>query len=156
MKEAIKLIRGQMVLLSQMGKTVDGLNAALLKRADAVGVRNAVKQLESLLAELGRLEKNQRKFLETKQQGNMQSFVKAQPTSMERDAVWRLLLQITSLQNDLKKKRMETDKLLKSNKDFVDYNINVMNQTQAGTTYGPPGGNSVELQRGRKMFEADV
>ena len=156
MKDAVKVIRREMFLLCQLGKVMDGLNEALLRRADAAGVRNSVRQMEAMLSELGQAEKDQRQFLETKSQNDMHGFVKAQPASQEKDAVERLLLQVGNLQNDLKRKRAEIEKLLKNEKKFVDYNINVMNQTQAGSIYGPPGGSSVELMRGRKMFEADV
>ena len=46
--------------------------------------------------------------------------------------------------------------LLAQGKAFADFHVNIMNQTVASDTYTKPGGESPELLRGRKMFDANV
>ena len=60
-----------------------------------------------------------------------------------------------TLQN-LQGARQAAQAQLEQGKAFVDFHINIMNQTVASDTYTKPGGGSPELLRGRKMFDTNV
>ena len=46
--------------------------------------------------------------------------------------------------------------LLQRNQEFIDYNINVMNQTSADVTYTPPGAANLQALRQKKMFDTSI
>ena len=155
MKEAIKVIRKQMLLNTRLLELFEALREALRTDTSGKSVSQAVQQMEPLLSEFAKLEREQKKFLGGRQKNNMWEFVQAQPSSVERDVALRLLQQLGDVQQRLRSASEESRLLLARSKEFVDFHMNVLSETQAGTTYGPQDAER-ERERGMRLFDQNV
>ena len=153
MREAIKVIRKQMLLNTRLLELFGALREALRTDTSGRNVSGAVRQMEPLLSEFAKLEQEQQKFLGERQKNNMQEFVQAQPSSVERDVALRLLQQLGDMQQKLQAASAESQLLLTRSKEFIDFHMNVLSETQAGTTYGPQ---DTERERGMRLFDQNV
>jgi flagellar biosynthesis/type III secretory pathway chaperone len=153
MREAIKVIRKQMLLNTRLLELFEALREALRTDTSGKSVSRAVQQMEPLLSEFAKLEREQQKFLGERQKNNMWEFVQAQPSSVERDVALRLLQQLGDVQQRLRSESEESRLLLARSKEFVDFHMNVLSETQAGTTYGPQ---DAERERGMRLFDQNV
>lgn len=155
MKEAIELIRRQMVACNCLKERLEDLKVILRKGMDGSALGKATKGVESMFGEFSRLEEEQKKFLAARKRENMVDFVQAQPASVERDVAMRLLLQIEALHKELSGQMAIAGELLQKGQEFVAFHVNVHSQAKAAGTYGPPGG--VARTGGNvKMFDANV
>ncbi len=155
MREAIKVIRKQMLLNTRLLELFEALREALRTDTSGKSVSQAVQQMEPLLSEFAKLEREQQKFLGERQKNNMWEFVQAQPSSVERDVALRLLQQLGDVQQRLRSESEESRLLLARSKEFVDFHMNVLSETQAGTTYGPQDAER-ERERGMRLFDQNV
>ena len=155
MREAIKVIRKQMLLNTRLLELFEALREALRTDTSGKSVSQAVQQMEPLLSEFAKLEREQQKFLGEHQKNNMWEFVQAQPSSVERDVALRLLQQLGDVQQKLRSASEESRLLLARSKEFVDFHMNVLSETQAGTTYGPQDAER-ERERGMRLFDQNV
>jgi len=155
MREAIKVIRKQMLLNTRLLELFEALREALRTDTSGKSVSQAVQQMEPLLSEFAKLEREQQKFLGERQKNNMWEFVQAQPSSVERDVALRLLQQLGDVQQRLRSESEESRLLLARSKEFVDFHMNVLSETQAGTTYGPQDAER-ERERGVRLFDQNV
>jgi len=155
MREAIKVIRKQMLLNTRLLELFEALREALRTDTSGKSVSQAVQQMEPLLSEFAKLEREQQKFLGERQKNNMWEFVQAQPSSVERDVALRLLQQLGDVQQKLRSESEESRLLLARSKEFVDFHMNVLSETQAGTTYGPQDAER-ERERGMRLFDQNV
>ena len=155
MREAIKVIRKQMLLNTRLLELFEALREALRTDTSGKSVSRAVQQMEPLLSEFAELEREQQKFLGERQKNNMWEFVQAQPSSVERDVALRLLQQLGDVQQRLRSESEESRLLLARSKEFVDFHMNVLSETQAGTTYGPQDAER-ERERGMRLFDQNV
>ncbi len=155
MREAIKVIRKQMLLNTRLLELFEALREALRTDTSGRNVSRAVQQMEPLLSEFAKLEREQQKFLGERQKNNMWEFVQAQPSSVERDVALRLLQQLGDVQQRLRSESEESRLLLARSKEFVDFHMNVLSETQAGTTYGPQDAER-ERERGMRLFDQNV
>lgn len=155
MREAIKVIRKQMLLNTRLLELFEALREALRTDTSGKSVSRAVQQMEPLLSEFAKLEREQQKFLGERQKNNMWEFVQAQPSSVERDVALRLLQQLGDVQQRLRSESEESRLLLARSKEFVDFHMNVLSATQAGTTYGPQDAER-ERERGMRLFDQNV
>lgn len=155
MREAIKVIRKQMLLNTRLLELFEALREALRTDTSGKSVSRAVQQMEPLLSEFAKLEREQQEFLGERQKNNMWEFVQAQPSSVERDVALRLLQQLGDVQQRLRSESEESRLLLARSKEFVDFHMNVLSETQAGTTYGPQDAER-ERERGMRLFDQNV
>ena len=155
MREAIKVIRKQMLLNTRLLELFEALREALRTDTSGKSVSRAVQQMEPLLSEFAKLEREQQKFLGERQKNNMWEFVQAQPSSVERDVALRLLQQLGDVQQRPRSESEESRLLLARSKEFVDFHMNVLSETQAGTTYGPQDAER-ERERGMRLFDQNV
>ena len=155
MREAIKVIRKQMLLNTRLLELFEALREALRTDTSGKSVSQTVRQMEPLLSEFAKLEREQQKFLGERQKNNMWEFVQAQPSSVERDVALRLLQQLGDVQQRLRSESEESRLLLARSKEFVDFHMNVLSETQAGTTYGPQDAER-ERERGMRLFDQNV
>ncbi|MBR3721221.1 MAG: hypothetical protein IKN12_00480 [Selenomonadaceae bacterium] len=154
MKEAIRLIRKEILALKLVASRLSDLKAAVTKVSDAVLTREESKKFEAALAELGTVSSEKEKFLQTNKKQDMEAYVKAQEDSNEREVAMRLLTQLKESERKLASESYVTKELLKRSSEFVDFRINVMAAAKADTTYGPPGKNASPVAN--KMFDANV
>ena len=155
MREAIKVIRKQMLLNTRLLELFEALREALRTDTSGKSGSRAVQQMEPLLSEFAKLEREQQKFLGERQKNNMWEFVQAQPSSVERDVALRLLQQLGDVQQRLRSESEESRLLLARSKEFVDFHMNALSETQAGTTYGPQDAER-ERERGMRLFDQNV
>ena len=154
MKEAIRLIRKEILALKFVASRLSDLKAAVTKVSDAVLTREESKKFEAALAELSTVSSEKEKFLQTNKKQDMEAYVKAQEDSKEREVAMRLLTQLKESERTLASESYVTKELLKRSSEFVDFRINVMAAAKADTTYGPPGKNASPVAN--KMFDANV
>ncbi|MBO6178906.1 MAG: hypothetical protein J6O04_07020 [Selenomonadaceae bacterium] len=154
MKEAIRLIRKEILALKFVASRLSDLKAAVTKVSDAVLTREESKKFEAALAELSAVSSEKEKFLQTNKKQDMEAYVKAQEDSNEREVAMRLLTQLKESERKLASESYVTKELLKRSSEFVDFRINVMAAAKADTTYGPPGKNASPVAN--KMFDANV
>ena len=155
MREAIKVIRKQMLLNTRLLELFEALREALRTDTSGRNVSRAVQQMEPLLSGFAELGREQQKFLGERQKNNMWEFVQAQPSSVERDVALRLLQQLGDVQQKLQAASAESQLLLTRSKEFIDFHMNVLSETQAGTTYGPQDAER-ERERGMRLFDQNV
>ncbi len=155
MDKLIKILREQMILCSRLIEIFNGLNNALKDNATGIGVTPSVQAVEPLLKDLSKSEIKIQEFLKEKKVSDLKTFIDMQPEGVERSVSTRLISQVSNLQNQLRRKTVNAAGLLVSSKAFIDFNLNVISQTKASTTYGPPG-SEIEHQRKIRMFDASV
>ena len=156
MREAIKILRQELVFCTRFSELFEELETVLKQNASGNGVSKIVQKLEKGLTDVPKLEAEQKSFLETVKQPTLRSFLEAQPDSVERTMALRLLEQVVSLQEKLRQQSAKNHLLLERSKQFIDFHMNVISRTTANPTYGPPGADGVEHRRGRRMFDQNV
>ena len=155
MKEAIAILERQRDISMRLEDLLEALLEALRTDTSGSRVSRAVQDIEPLLSELPKLLGDQERFLAACGQPDMDSFVQAQPVSSERDAALRLLDEIGQESDMLRYQLDMSELLLQRNKEFIDYHINVLSATSAGSTYGSSG-LGASGGRGSGMFDKNV
>jgi len=153
--EAVALLRKQLLLANGCLEKVQALKEALL-HSRGTGITGAVQALESDLGAYGRLEKEQRTFLQRAGSPRLLAFVASQPDSVERDVAFRLVDKVAALGNKLREDIAASQELMRRSKEFIDFHVNLMSGVQAGTLYSQPGGPGRDGGRERKMFDSSV
>lgn len=155
MREAIKILRQELVFCTRLGELMGELSDALKERASGRNVNMVVKKLEQALSEGAKLEAEQKSFLQSVKQPSLQTFLEGQPTSVEKDMALRLLDQVKDQQEQLRNKSEKSHVLLDRSEKFVAFHMNVLSKTMANPTYGPPGTGET-APRDRRMFDQNV
>lgn len=155
MREAIKILRRELVFCTRLGELMDELGGVLKERASGRDVSLVVKKLEQTLSEGTKLEAEQKSFLKSVKQESLQSFLEGQPASVEKDMALRLLNQVKEQQTQLRRKSETSHVLLERSEKFVDFHMNVLSRTRANPTYGPPGTGGA-APRERRIFDQNV
>ena len=156
MREAIKILRQELVFCTRFAELLDELCAILKQRASGNGVTKTVQKLEKVLAEVPKMEAEKKAFLETAGQPDLRNFLESQTDSVEKKMALRLLEQVGTQQEKLRQQTAESRALLERSKEFVDFHINVISRTRANPTYGPPNASEAEHRRGIRMFDQNV
>ncbi|MBR2216114.1 MAG: flagellar export chaperone FlgN [Selenomonadaceae bacterium] len=156
MKEALALIRKQWTLTAALTADLTELKECLKGKISGKSVTDSAEKIDTTLKELAELNKAQERFLAKAGGDTMADFVQAQPASEDRDVALRLLFQLEEAVWQLKDALGLNKDLLENARDFAAYHMNVLSQTVAGNTYGPPGNQGNETVQGRKMFEANA
>ena len=154
MKEIIRILRQQLVLCQQLQSIVHQ-QRELLKERSAADTSEFAKKMEPLLLELGKLDKQQKQQLAQGSARTMAELLGRQPASVERSLAVQLLQKTQRIMQDTREEGRKNDVLLRRNMEFIDYTINVLNQTTADAVYAPPGA-AAQAVRPRKMFDASI
>ena len=155
MKDIIRILRQQLVLCQQLNSIVHQ-QRELLKGHGAADTSGFAKKMEPLLLELGKLDKQQKQQLAQGSARTMAELLGCQPASVERSLANQLLHKVQQSMQDSKAVGQQIYLLLQRNQEFIDYNINVMNQTSADVTYTPPGAANLQAMRQKKMFDTSI
>lgn len=150
------LLRQQTLLAGVCLDRLDGLKLSLRQSSSGARVAAAVRELGQALRELGGLEKKQTAFLQRTGRASLSEALASQPRSAEKEAALRLLGDAQELQDRLRDRLESSKSLLERGRRFVDFNVNLMSGAAASATYAPPGSGAGEVQRERKIFEADI
>ena len=154
MDKVIKLLREQMILCSRLSELFGELSTALKESRSGADVTSSVQGIEPLMMNLSKNDLKIQEFLKSAKFENVKTFVEAQSNGVERNVAERLLTQTNNLQNKLRHQITNVAHLLMNSKAFMDFNINVMSQTVANTTYGP--GRNIGQHQKRRVFDANA
>lgn len=154
MKDIIRILRQQLVLCQQLNSIVHQ-QRELLKGHGAADTSGFAKKMEPLLLELGKLDKQQKQQLAQSSASTMAELLGRQPASVERSLAEQLLEKLQRIMQDTREEGRKNDVLLRRNMEFIDYTINVLNQTTTDAAYAPPGA-AAQAVRPRKMFDASI
>lgn len=156
MKEIIRILRQQLNLCQKLQEHTCQQKAMLLEHKTRIDMGALVKQIEPLLLELGQIDKRQSALLQEHKAGSVAELLERQPASVERSLANQLLHKVQQSMQDSKAVGQQIYLLLQRNQEFIDYNINVMNQTSADVTYTPPGAANLQAMRQKKMFDTSI
>ena len=155
MKEAVALLRKQLLLGNSCVDWLQGLRAALIHNS-GVEITGSVQALEPALRDYAQLEEEQADFLKAQGSHRMSAFVASQPDSVERDVAFRLVDKVNSLGRVLRESIALNQQLMSRSKEYIDFHVNLMSGVDAGTIYSAPGGPGRDGGRERKMFDSSV
>ena len=155
MDKVIKLLREQVILCSRLSELFKNLSEALKTSTSGTSVTTSVQSIELLMSNLSKNDLNIRELLKSYKISDLKTFVENNSNSIEGNVANNLLIKLGNLQKRIRHQITNVARLLINSKKFIDYNINVMTQTVASTTYGPSNANIGNLQK-RRMFDANI
>ena len=155
MDKVIKLLREQVILCSRLSELFGNLSDTLKHSTSGASVTTSVQSIELLMSNLSKNDLNIRELLKSYKITDLKTFVEANSNSIEGNVANNLLIKLGNLQKRIRHQITNVARLLINSKKFIDYNINVMTQTVASTTYGPASANVGNLQK-RRMFDANI
>ena len=153
--DAITLLRKQLILSNSCLEKVQALKEALL-HSRGVEITRAVQALEPAMGDYGRLEIEQRSFLQKTGSPRLSTFVASQPDSVERDVAFRLVDKVTAIGRQLREEIAISQELMQRSKEYIDFHVNLMSGVRAGTIYSAPGGPGRNGGRDREIFDSSV
>ncbi|MCI7055394.1 MAG: hypothetical protein MR959_00695 [Selenomonas bovis] len=156
LKEGAALLKEELLLGTEALRAAQALRQALQDTAAGRGTGAALLALEAVLGMLREFHRRLDGFLARAGAERLTAFFAAQPPSSLRTGALALLPRTASQQHALRRELQAAQALLEQGKAFVDFHVNIMNQTVASDTYTRPGDEAPELLRGRKMFDANV
>lgn len=152
MDETIKILREQTILCSHLPALFDELIKVM--RENSPEVQEPVRKIEKIMRDLADNEKKAEEFLKRVKAPNFAEYLAGQKKNIHREVAEKLLKKASESQMRLKTQVAELKLLLKSGKDFVEFNLNILARTSASDTYGDRA--QRDSQRTRRMFEANV
>lgn len=155
MDKVIKILREQMILCRRLIDIFNGLNTAFKNNTSGLDITSSVQAMEPIMKDLSKNDIKIQEFLKSEKVNDLKTFIESQPDSIERNVADRLINQVSNLQNQLRHKTVMAASLLVNSKAFIDFNLNVITQTRASNTYGPPG-TEMEHERKIRIFDANV
>lgn len=154
MDRVIKLLREQIILCSRLSNLFEELSNALKQTRSALNIETSVKNVQSLMKDLSDNDNHIQEFLKSENVENLKIYIENQPESIERNVAVKILEQTNNLQKKIRHQITTVAKLMMNSQSFINFNLNVMAQTVADTTYGPSS-NVGQYQR-RHVFNANV
>jgi len=152
MDEVIKILREQTVLCAQMPTLLNELIKVM--RENSPDVQEPISKIENLMREISDSEKKTQEFLKGIEAANLKEYLSKQEKSVKRDVAEKLLKKSAEAQIQLQSQLIELRKLLRSGKDFAEFNLNILTQTAASETYGK--GAQRDSQHKQRLFDANV
>ena len=151
MENVIKLLREQTILcrrtLELFAKLIE------LLEQNSPDLSESVLKIEKILTDLRKNSAQSQKFLQAQNCGNFADFLERQEKSIQSDVAKRLLAQSEILQSQLKRKINSAQLLTEKGAVFVNFNLNLLSQTSAGTTYGEQ---TLSSQSKLQMIDANI
>lgn len=155
-KRAAQLLKAELVYGTEAAEAVAKLRETLQQSTSGKGVREDAKALEVVLQKLTKLTQHTDAFLHTVKSASLAAYLEAAPPSPLRDGALRLAARVAKQQHALHTDLAAASALLEQSRGFIEFHVNMMNQTVASDTYAPPGASEAELRRGRRMFDANI
>lgn len=155
MKEIIEVLRQELILCSRILE-LSKLQQKILVRNEADEARSIAAKIEPLLSNLGKVEESKRQLLRQQQCDTIVDLLAKSYRNAEREMAIRLLEKLDKDMQELKAISAQNQSLLRRNMGYIDFSINVITQTAAGTTYASSGGQSAEPSSGMKMFDTNI
>ena len=152
MDETIKILREQTILCSHLPALFDELIKVM--KENSPEVQEPVRKIEAVMRDLSANEKKAEEFLKRVNAASFNEYIAAQSKSIKRDVAEKLLKRVAESQMRLKDQVAMLKVLLKSGRDYVDFNLNILARTSASVTYGENA--QRESQRAQRMFEANI
>ena len=152
MDETIKILREQTILCSHLPALFDELIKVM--KENSPEVQEPVRKIEAVMRDLSANEKKAEEFLKRVNAASFNEYIAAQSKSIKRDVAEKLLKRVAESQMRLKDQVAMLKVLLKSGRDYVDFNLNILARTSASVTYGENA--QRESQRSQRMFEANI
>ncbi len=155
---AAALLKAELLCGSEIARAVAKLQKTLQESTSGKGVREDAKALEALLQKLTKLSQQTDAFLGKVHKESLAATLTAAPPTPLRDGAIRLAGRAAQQQQSLRAALAAASSLLEKSRGFIEFHVNLMNQTVASDTYAPPGaaGEEPELRRGRRMFDANI
>lgn len=151
MENVIKLLREQTILcrrtLELFAKLIE------LLEQNSPDLSELILKIEKILPDLRKNAVQSQKFLQSQNCKNFADFLEKQENSIQNDVAKRLLAQSEILQTQLKRKINSAQLLTDKGAVFVNFNLNLLSQTSAGTTYGEQ---SLSSQSKLQMIDANI
>ena len=152
MDEVIGLLRGRVVLCGQLSKLFKEL-VDLLKNNSSDSAE-IVAKINAIIKDLSVNAAKSQAFLEGVKMKTLGEFLSSQEAGIKRDVATRLLSQTEKLQAQLKVQTDTAEMLTDKGKNFAEFTLNLMAQTQANDTYGAAADTSAHAKR--HIFDANV
>lgn len=156
MKEFIELLKREAELLDETKRLAEEQRDILARERGGAAAGKISEQLEPYLLALSAAEIKQTRLLEKYKEKTVAGLLEKQPASAERSEAEQLIKTVGMGLRDLGRITAASKELLRKNREYVGFTINVMNQVAADVTYAPAGENTPEPVRGRKMFDQSI
>jgi len=149
--ELIILLKAQITLGRQLLSFSD-LQKQYLLAGDATNSAELTMKTEQIINKFSLLERKKQKLL----QDYLECVINAeQGSTVEEDSVSQLEQRLRMVVFELKEKNAKNSSLLHKTIEFINFNINIISQTVADTTYAPKGASSAAVRK-RKMFDQTI
>lgn len=151
MTELIVMLKAQITLGRQLLSFSD-LQKQYLLAGDGKNSAELTMKTEQVINKFSLLERKKQKLL----QDYLECVINVEQNStLEEDTVSQLEQRLRMIVLDLKEKNAENSSLLHKIIEFINFNINIMSQTVADTTYAPKGASSAAVRK-KKMFDQTI
>lgn len=151
MENVIKLLREQTILcrrtLELFAKLIE------LLEQNSPDLSESILKIEKIIPDVRKNAAQSQNFLQANKCENFADFLEKQENSIQNDVAKRLLAQSEILQAQLKRKINSAQLLTDKGAVFVNFNLNLLSQTSAGTTYGEQ---SLSSQSKLQMIDANI
>ena len=155
MDEAVRLLRAQILISNRCLEKLKIIKTTLQAENKGAGIVTAVQEMEPVLLEMGKLEKQKQDFLARKKASSLQMVLAEIPDSEKKNIAVHLLHRAQEFEESLIRETASARLLLEKGKKFVDFNLNVMTRTVASDIYNQDAAES-ESRRGVKIFDSSV
>lgn len=151
MENVIKLLREQTILcrrsLELFAKLIE------LLEQNSPDLSELILKIEKIMPDLRKNAVQSQEFLQSNKCKDFADFLEKQEQSIQNDVAKRLLAQSEILQTQLRRKINSARLLTDKGAVFVNFNLNLLSQTSAGTTYGEQ---SLSSQSKLQMIDANI
>lgn len=148
MTELIIMLKAQITLGRQLLSFGD-LQKQYLLAGDAQNSADVTMKTEQIINQFSLLERKKQKLL----QDHSGCAINVNQNSMtSEDTVSQLEQRLRMIVLELKEKNAKNSSLLHKTIEFINFNINIISQTVADTTYAPKGASSAAVCK-KKMFD---
>ena len=151
MDNVIKLLREQTILCRRTLELF--IKLIELLEQNSPNLSESILKIEKIIPDLRKNAVQAQKFLQSQNCKNFADFLEKQENSIQSDVAKRLLAQSEILQTQLKHKINSAQLLTEKGAVFVNFNLNLLSQTSAGTTYGDQ---SLSSQSKLQMIDSSV
>ena len=151
MTELIVMLKAQITLGRQLLSFSD-LQKQYLLAGDAKNSAELTMKTEQIINQFSLLERKKQKLLQDRSE--CVTSVEQNSVTAE-DSVRQLEQRLRMIVLELKEKNAKNSSLLHKTIEFINFNINIISQTVADTTYAPKGASSAAVRK-KKMFDQTI
>ncbi|SEJ88218.1 FlgN protein [Propionispira arboris] len=148
MTELIIMLKAQITLGQQLLSFGD-LQKQYLLAGDAKNSADVTMKTEQIINKFSLLERKKQKLLQDHSENTINV---NQNSMMSEDTVSQLEQRLRMIVLELKEKNAKNSSLLHKTIEFINFNINIISQTVADTTYAPKGTSGAAVCK-KKMFD---